>query len=233
MKKIIVALVLLIMLAPPLGGNVYNIKNFEENKSRAAIDAYDFLIIAPDNWLDSLQPFVDFKETHGVKTKLVGLSECLKMNGRDDAEKVKYYIKYAYDTWGIKYVLLVGGRKPGFKERWYMPVRYVHNSFGGGFWGEPCFLSDLYFADLYDGNGKFSSWDTNENGIFGEWRNGSVDKNIDLKPDVYVGRWPARSEEEVKIVVEKTIDYEEHAHGSTWARRIVCSWRYISRISNL
>jgi len=36
-----------------------------------------------------------------------------------------------------------------------------------------------------------------------------------------VGRWPARNEEEVKIVVEKTIDYEEHAYNSKWAKRAV------------
>ncbi len=221
MRRILAVLIIFVMLAPSLGENVYNIKDSEENETTTSIATYDFLIIAPDQWLDSLQPFVDFKEMHNVKTKLVGLSECLKMNGRDDAEKVKYYIKYAYDTWEIKYVLLVGGRKPGFKERWWMPVRYVYNSFGSGFWAEPKFLSDLYFADLYDSNGNFQSWDTNNNGIYGEWRNGSIDKGIDLKPDVFIGRWPARSEEEVKIVVEKTIDYEEHAYGSTWARRIV------------
>ena len=31
--------------------------------------------------------------------------------GYDPPEQVKYFIKYAYDTWGIKYVMLVGGLK--------------------------------------------------------------------------------------------------------------------------
>jgi len=223
MKRIVVMLAIFIMIALPFAGSELKQKSFDSNKINATknLESYDLLIIAPDSWLYDLMPLVQHKENHGVRTNLVGLSECLQMNGRDNAEKVKYYIKYAYDEWHIKYVLLVGGRKPGLHERWWMPVRYVSNAFGSGFWAEPQFLSDLYFADIYDSDGKFSSWDTNGNGIYGEWRNGSVDKGIDLKPDVFVGRWPARNEEEVKIMVEKTIDYEEHAYGSTWSKRIV------------
>ena len=37
----------------------------------------------------------------------------------DEAEKVKYFIKNAFDNWGISHVLLVGGRKPGIFEKWF------------------------------------------------------------------------------------------------------------------
>ncbi|MCD6512246.1 MAG: hypothetical protein J7K61_01405 [Thermoplasmata archaeon] len=222
MKKIIAAFIVVIFLATPIGSNIQQIKEaVYQNGGGSSVDTYDLLIVAPDEWLSSLEKFVQYKNEHGIRTKLAGLSEAMSMNGRDDAEKLKYYIKYAYDTWHIKYVLLVGGRKPGMEEKWWMPVRYVYNSFGEGFWGEPKFLSDLYFADIYDSYGKFSSWDTNGNGVYGEWRNGSVDKNIDLKPDVFIGRWPARNEYEVKIMVDKTISYEETAYNSNWAKRIV------------
>ncbi len=52
------------------------------------------------------------------------------------------------------------------------------------------YLSDLYFADIYDASGNFSSWDSDNDGIYGEWYPGETaqDTNIDLIPDVAVGR---------------------------------------------
>jgi len=171
---------------------------------------YDLLIICPKEWEGMLETFVQHKENHGIKTKLVCL-ECLlngeyfAVQGRDDAEKIKYFIKNAIEEWGIKYVLLVGGRKPGIKEEWYIPVRYVHV-----YWAdEGKYISDLYYADIYDANYSFSSWDTDGNDIFSEWRSyGEMLDDVDLYPDVYIGRWACRNKAEVKIMIEKTISYE-------------------------
>ncbi|KAA0001814.1 MAG: hypothetical protein FE048_04840, partial [Thermoplasmata archaeon] len=153
-------------------------------------------------------------ENHGIKTKLVTLNEIygsvyFPSQGRDDAEKIKYFIKDAIETWGIKYVLLVGGRKPGVEEDWLVPVRYVHVTWPETGYVETRYISDLYFADIYDANYSFSSWDTDGNGIFAEWRKMSKLKDeMDLYPDVYIGRWACRNRAEVKIMVEKTINYE-------------------------
>ncbi|RLF64116.1 MAG: hypothetical protein DRN33_02795 [Thermoplasmata archaeon] len=127
------------------------------------------------------------------------------MQGRDDAEKIKYFIKNAVEQWGIKYVLLVGGRKPGLHEEWLLPVRYAWV-----YWvDEIKYTSDLYFADIYDADGNFSTWDTDGNGVFSEWNSaGPLKDEMDLYPDVYVGRWACRNKEEVKIMVDKTIAYE-------------------------
>ncbi len=188
---------------------------------------YDLLILCPSEFEEALYPLKVHKEEHGIKTIIVTLDKIYSSyyfpcQGRDDAEKVKYFIKNAYDNWHIKYVLLVGGRKPGKLERWWMPVRYVYNQDVDGFWSEPKFLSDLYFADIYDKNGNFSTWDTNGNGIYGEWIGEEAqDKNIDLYPDVYVGRWPARNAFEVEIMVEKTIEYEDNTYGKEWFKRVV------------
>jgi len=96
------------------------------------VDTYDLLIIAPDDWMADLQPLKEHKESHGVKTIIVGLNEIYSgkyftSQGRDEPEKIKYFIKDAVENWGVKYVMLVGGRQGGvFKERWLMPVRYTH-----------------------------------------------------------------------------------------------------------
>jgi hypothetical protein len=186
-----------------------NIEFKENNLHQIPALENNLLIIAPQEFLDPLQDFVEHKESKGIQTHLVSLesiydSTYFTMEGRDDAEKVKYFIKNAYDEWNIKYVLLVGGRKPGITESYYVPVRYVDV-----FWGEKRYLSDLYFADIYNADQTFSSWDTDENNIFCKWSdNAPLQDDVDLYPEVLIGRWPCRNAFELKIIIQKTIEYE-------------------------
>ncbi|MCD6481661.1 MAG: hypothetical protein J7L31_05260, partial [Thermoplasmata archaeon] len=53
------------------------------------VDTYDLLIIAPDDWMADLQPLKEHKESHGIKTIIVGLNEIYSgkyftTQGRDD-----------------------------------------------------------------------------------------------------------------------------------------------------
>jgi len=126
--------------------------------------------------------------------------------GQDNAEKIKYFIKSAIEEWGVHYILLVGGRSSQFLPTWFCPIRYVSMVDD---W-EAEYLSDLYFADIYDAGGNFSSWDSDNDGVYGEWypEQASQDIEIGLIPDVAVGRIPCRSAKEVKIIVQKIITYE-------------------------
>lgn len=189
---------------------------------------YDLIIIAPQKFVGALQPLVDHKNSLNppVKTILVKTSEIydgdyFPVQGRDKPEKIKYFIKNAYDEWGIKYVLLVGIDIPGFRD---LPVRYCYNSDIGTGFDEPCFISDLYYADIYDTtSGEFSSWDTDNDGIFGEWymNEPAEDNNIDLYPDVYVGRLPCKFTSQVEVTVDKIIKYETTAYGENWFKNII------------
>jgi len=173
--------------------------------------AYDLLIISPSQFCDELQPLVEHKNNFmGIKTKLVEL-ENIPSIGRDKAEDIKYYIKDAIETWGIKFVLLVGSAEK-------LPVRYVYVNDDY----ETNFVSDLYYADIYDENGNFSSWDTNNNNIFAEFNyNGNFDE-MDLYPDVYLGRLACKNEEEVNKVVNKIINYEKNrAYTQDWFSNII------------
>ena len=177
---------------------------------------YELLILAPKKFQRELRPLVNHKEKMGVTTKLVTLDEVYNSmfsQGRDKPEKIKYFIKTAIQEWGTKYVLLVGGKK-GQLPLWYFPVRYVKMECD---W-DPKYISDLYYADIYDSEGNFSSWDSDGDGIFGEWYEGEVaqDKNIDLSPDIAVGRLPCRSQLEVRIMVKKIINYETTTYGEPW-----------------
>ena len=199
------------------------------------LDIYDLVIIAPQAFESILSPLVEFKNAHGMKTIMKTVEDIVSdYEGRDGAEKIKYFIKDAIETWGIKYVLLVGGKKSMWignwgmdgpnkvdDSLWWTPVRYsALKDYLPGSWGECGYLSDLYFADIYDANGNFSSWDSNGNGKFAEWTETAVDIR-DLYPDVYVGRLPTRNEEEVKIMVNKIMTYEGSPADPSWFNRML------------
>ncbi len=191
--------------------NDFNVKiNIKQNNLiQKTLNEENLLIIAPENFIGPLEEFVTHKESKGISTTLVNLesiydSTYFPVEGRDDAEKVKYFIKNAYDKWDIKYVLLVGGIKPGLTESFFAPVRYVNVE-----WGESKYISDLYFADIYDGDNNFSSWDSDDNNIFCEWEyNRMLKDEVDLYPELFIGRWPCRNLFELNIIIQKSIEYE-------------------------
>ena len=180
----------------------------------------DLLIISPSCFKWFLNPLVNHKEKYGVKTTLVSLDYIYEKiyYGNTKQEKIKLFIKDAYDNSGIKYVLLVGG-KISQSERWYLPPSYVDT---GNNWDRQI-LSDLYYADIYDSEGNFSSWDSDGDNKYSEWFSGGQpeDRYIDLHPDVAIGRLPCRNIIEVIIMVRKIINYEKTTYDQPWFNKII------------
>jgi hypothetical protein len=192
-------------------------------------DDYDLLIISPSQFHTDLHDLVSHKEDHGIKTKLVTTDEIYNSDyfpvmGRDNAEKIKYFIKNALEEWGIDYVLLAGGLTSQFMgDTWHVPVRYSHLVTMGGY-GEKSYLTDLYFADIYKsddkGNPVFDDWDSNGNNIFAEWPRFGTRDTLDLYPDVYVGRLACRNNREIQTVIDKIKTYENNQDPS-WFKQLV------------
>jgi len=149
---------------------------------------------------------VDYKNDHDIKTKLVTLDE-IPSQGLDEQEDIKYYIKDSMENWGITDLLLVGA---GVEGEELFPVRNAWVPSGSY---EQYFPSDLYYADIYDSNMSFSSWDADGDGKYAEYynNNDAPDKSaIDIYPDVYLGKLPCNNANELTIIVDKIINYEEH-----------------------
>ena len=185
-------------------------------KTRELVENYNFIIITPDNFSAELDLFKIHKESYGIKTQVVTLNEIYNsvhfdVKGRDGAEKIKYFIKSAIENWGIDYVLLVGGKG-------IMPVRFVEIIYG---WHYNYFITDLYFADIYNKNESFCSWDSNENNVFGEVNASNVIDDVDLYPDICIGRIPCNNISELQIVIDKIINYEKNTFDKYWFKRIV------------
>ena len=225
-SHIILALLISTALLVNLSAATLQSKSSDDAKDETTNVTYDLLIISPKKFSRYLILLVEHKNNHEVKTIQVNTEEIyqqLFLEGKDEAEKIKYFIKAAIENWEIKYVLLVGGRKgQGYKEKWWVPVRYTYLNRNYEKYSEGKFLTDLYFADIYDAEGNFSSWDTNNNGIFGEWpKNSSAADIPDLYPDVCVGRLPCRNVFDVKIIVNKIIKYETGSFDDSWFKKMV------------
>jgi hypothetical protein len=198
-------------------------------------DVYDMVIIAPEKFSKNLQPLIDHKNNHGIRTILKTTESIYsEFSGRDQPEKIKYFIKSAIENWNISYVLLVGGKKSILTGNWgtegprqpndnlwYLPVRY-NNLLDAT--GEAGCLTDLYFADIYKVEGDetvFDDWDSDGNNVFAEWNLDAKD-TLDLYPDVAVGRLACNSNYEVKIMVDKIITYESTGpEDKPWFNTIV------------
>ena len=191
---------------------------YEEPVTTADLnETYDLVIIAPAAFQARLQPLIDFKNTKGLRTTYKAVEDILdQYTGTDPPEQVKYFIKDAYDTWHIQYVLLVGGLKSRFYandkdtasagwKAWWVPVRYVNIPQDDD---EGC-LSDLYYGCLYNATGGFDTWDSNHDGIYAAWNApGAAQDTFDLYPEVHVGRLPVTTKREVSNMVQKIITYE-------------------------
>jgi len=184
---------------------------------------YDMIIITSEKFVSNIQPLAEHKNSYGINTLIKNVEEIYEeYEGRDKAEQIKYFIKDALDQWDIDYVLLVGGRAPSILgEKWLLPVRYS-NIVDNWMIPEMRYISDLYFADIYNEHGEFQSWDTNYNNIFGEWlENEPAFDIVDMVPDVYLGRLPCRSTFEVDVMVDKIIQYETGKCEDSWFKNFV------------
>jgi hypothetical protein len=169
-------------------------------------ELYDLLILTPDEFTDELQPLVDYKNENEIPTIMVILDDIPK-KGVDKQEDIKYYIKDAIETWGIKYVLLVGSGIIGEEK---FPVRYAYCS-PFIFWPLPIEIdvpSDLYYADIYNGADDFSSWNYDNDDRYFEYPTDLP--AVDIYPDVYLGRLACNNVDEVNTVVGKIINYMEN-----------------------
>jgi len=181
-------------------------------------DSYALIVLGPSEFSDEAASLVTHKNNRGISTIFVSLTDIYNgvhfpATGRDNQEKIKYFIKNAIESWGTSYVLLLGSSLK-------FPTRVTHVNVNGD---QELFVSDLYYADIYfEDTGNFSSWDTNENDVFGEYKWSGNTDDVDLYPDVYLGRLACTSGSQVTSSVNKIITYETNeAYTQEWFTNLV------------
>ena len=187
---------------------------------------YDMLIIAPEQFEDELIPLKEFKDATARPTVIETLEDIyLDYTGVDKAEQVKKCIADYESNHNIKYVMLVGDVDK-------VPIRYflvqTNNDTGSQIDWFAYYMTDHYYADLYDSGGAFCSWNADGDQYYAEtvrdWTDMSFPNvdGVDYEFDVIVSRLPASTETHVTNYVNRVIDYESNVYPSdAWFNKIM------------
>jgi hypothetical protein len=178
-------------LVDPPGSNV-RWPSHGRRRFRPAPANAEYLIVTDAPLTGAFERFAAWKRRHGVSARVRTLGSIRRQfpNAADDAERIRLAIRDAY-AHGTRWVLLGGDTE-------VIPTRIVHSNFFAQAGLPPDFPSDYYFACL-DG-----TWNGDGDSFYGE-----SEDSIDVIPEVIVGRAPARTPEEARIFVDKTIEYSE------------------------
>ncbi|MCS7238858.1 MAG: C25 family cysteine peptidase [Thermoguttaceae bacterium] len=166
----------------------------------------DYVIVTSEELSSAFGSLVQHRQNQGLSAAIVTTSYITAyysgFESGDLADKIRQFISDAYVHWGTSWVLLGGDVE-------IIPARGVVGRVGSVF--EPRLTSDLYYACL-DG-----PWDGNGNGLWGEPVDGFRGTDVDLVPDVFVGRAPVSNSTEVANFINKLIRYETTVHPNRTA----------------
>jgi len=181
---------------------------------------YQLVVLGPSEFSEEIAPLITHKIGRGVTSKFVSLTEIyggtyFPATGRDNQEKIKYFIKNTIENWATGNILLVGGSVK-------FPTRTTHIYIADEEPNPEVFVSDLYYADIYDDVGGFCSWDSSGNDIFGEYDWEGQTDDVDLHPDIYLGRLACTNDAQVTACVNKIKTYENTpGYQQSWFPNLV------------
>ena len=161
-------------------------------------DTVEYVVITSQGLITGFQPLCDWQTEKGIPARIV-TTDWIYANysGLDNADKVRNFIKDAAQNWLSIWFLLGGDADDG--SGIIVPRRDVYclTTNVGACPDEDTIPSDMYFSNLG------GTWDGNNNGVYGE-----MGDNVDLYPDVFVGRAPVHNLSDCSIFVNNTLEYE-------------------------
>ena len=164
------------------------------SNTRLEAGDYEHVIITGDSSFDAaFAPLVAWKTVKGVPSTIVPVTWITATYPGDDTpDCIRNFITDAHNTWGTVWFLLGGDTD-------WVPTRraYAMTCEAGAHTDEDDIGCDMYFANL-DG-----TWNADGDDIYGE-----LTDDVDLYPEVFVGRAPVRTADEASAFVEKVVDYE-------------------------
>jgi hypothetical protein len=146
-----------------------------------------YVIITSPEFVSSFQPLVDLKARCGMRARIVDTAWITaNCGGADMQEKIRNFVRFAYENWQTTYVLLGGDNEVIPHRGFYVKV---------GMKIDTDVPSDLYYSCL-DGN-----WNKDGDQYFGE------PGEEDLLSEVIVGRLPVDSPAEIANALQKISSY--------------------------
>lgn len=146
----------------------------------------DYAAVGPPDLLQALQPLLDYRSGEGLKVVAAPLEAVYDQfnDGIPEPQAIQRWMRYAAENWqpAPRFLLLVG-------DATYDPKGYLAPQEANRL---PAFLVDTVYGGQTASDVAF------------------VELDGDNRPDLAVGRLPARTSDQVAALVEKTLSYE---HG--------------------
>ena len=133
--------------------------------------------------------------------------------GSDTPTRIRNFVRDAYTQWGTRFLLLGGDAATVPVRHFYVPLLISGEDYTTEM------PADLYYGCL-DG-----SFDGSANGRYGERYDGTDLGEVDLVAEVYVGRLPIATTNELSYAVGKTLTYEQQP--AEQLRRIIHVGEYL------
>ncbi|RLF39508.1 MAG: hypothetical protein DRN12_06905 [Thermoplasmata archaeon] len=165
-------------------------------------ERFEYVIITTEsfkkyNGTYDFHTLIEKRKADGLSSTIKSVEEIYdEFPGVDPQEKIRNFIKYAYENWGTNWILLGGDVE-------FVPVRMLWDIDGA----DSQLASDTYYQCL-DGTYNYDN-----DSIYGEKYDGVDGGIIDLYAEVYIGRASVDSYEQIENFVRKTITYESSRWG--------------------
>lgn len=169
----------------------YSVVAIESNSSYAASNRCDYLMIVGGGLESEARSLASHRSSNGLQVCMVNIDDIFnKFNhGRRSGESLRKFIKYTHNVWELapKFVVLVGDGSVDYKGYLSSDCQIPAEPFAGGVLGT---VGGLVIADF-----------------------NVSDFNLDLYPEVIVGRIPASSTNDLAVYINNILDYEA---GGPW-----------------
>lgn len=157
----------------------------------------EYVVIATPAYASYAQTFADWKTRKGIPTSVYTTTWIqTQYTCQDLQQEIRAFLTDCRDE-GVEYVLIWGDDN-------IIAGRDAKISAGGNTEYPPV---DLYWADINDTAPGYDLWNSNGNGIWGEW--GSGGDNVDYHPDLFTGRASVNSTGEAQLFIDKVLAYEQ------------------------
>jgi len=144
----------------------------------------DYVAVGPRELLDAARPLLDHRRRQGFRVAAVSIDEVFDEMGYGERrpEALRDFLTYAYHHWpgGVRHVLLLGDASYDFKDHLGT--------------GAPNRVPALAIQTSY----LWTASDPSLAAVNGD----------DLLPDVAIGRLPAADAAELRVMIDKILDYE-------------------------
>jgi hypothetical protein len=159
----------------------------------------DYIIISHVAFYDSLLPLVQWRQSQGLRVTLVDAEDIYDEfnQGILHPQAIRNFLKYAYYHWEpprLKYVLLVGDASWDIKN---------NMNLAGGYQYLP-----VYYYPSFSGYAACDNW------------YGCIEEE-DTIPEIAIGRIPAQSVDQVQVVVNKILEYEQKPNFGPWRQSVL------------